>query len=131
MSASAPEHQNGFRRRSEDLDVLLPLLQRLHTVRNLPDAAQRALCAVARAVKYQQGEYIYRKDDLSDSSYIVLTGERCGSWQKTKNCRTYAVFFPQVKRMRVRQRALFYSGVLQETSWCSVFVREMPLICAC
>jgi CRP-like cAMP-binding protein len=80
MSVSAPEHQNGFRRRSEDVDVLLPLLQRLHTVRNLPDAAQRALCAVARAVKYQQGDYIYRKDDLSDSSYLVLTGERCGSW---------------------------------------------------
>lgn len=80
LSVSAPEHQNGFRRRSEDVDVLLPLLQRLHTVRNLPDAAQRALCAVARAVKYQQGDYIYRKDDLSDSSYLVLTGERCGSW---------------------------------------------------
>ena len=29
---------------------------------------------------YQQGDYIYRKDDLSDSSYLVLTGERCGSW---------------------------------------------------
>lgn len=87
------EHQNGFRRRSEDVDVLLPLLQRLHTVRNLPYAAQRALCAVARVVKYQQGEYIYRKDDLSDSSYLVLTGKRCRSWQKARNGGIRAVIF--------------------------------------
>ena len=57
--------------------MLLPLLQRLHTVRNLPDAAQRALCAVVGAAKCQQGEYIYRKDDPSDSSYVVLTGGFC------------------------------------------------------
>ena len=49
------------RRHAEDVTVLLPLLKRMHTIRNLPEIAQRALCAVVTCVHVPQTEYVYRK----------------------------------------------------------------------
>ena len=62
------------RRRSEDVDYLLPFLQRLHTLRSLPKIAQRALCVAVDAISIQQGENVYRKGDTSDAAYVVLSG---------------------------------------------------------
>jgi CRP-like cAMP-binding protein len=61
-------------RSAEHVDEILPCLQRLSTVRGLPEVAQRALCAFAGAVEVQQGEYLYRRGDKADTVYVVLKG---------------------------------------------------------
>jgi len=54
--------------------ALLPLLQSLHTVHNMPLNAQRALCGAVSAAKIEQGQYVYRKGETSDACYVVLDG---------------------------------------------------------
>ncbi|MGB1598335.1 MAG: cyclic nucleotide-binding domain-containing protein, partial [Promethearchaeia archaeon] len=61
-------------RSAADVDMLLPLLQRMHAARSLPEAAQRALCVICCATNVQHGGYVYRKGDESDAVHVVLHG---------------------------------------------------------
>ena len=61
-------------RSAADVDMLLPLLQRMHAARSLPEAAQRALCNICCATNVQHGGYVYRKGDESDAVHVVLHG---------------------------------------------------------
>jgi len=63
------------RRTEQDVDVILPVLQRLWAIHSLPWIVQRALCVVADILHLQQGEYLYRRGAVSDAAYVVLAGE--------------------------------------------------------
>ena len=66
---TSPGHRGG-----RDVDILLPVLQRVRAIRTLPELAQRALCVVSTLVQLEQGRYLYRRGDPCDAVYVVLTG---------------------------------------------------------